>query len=109
MFGNYTFNLGLNLGRRPRPSVRQAADGAGGEPELRERRRDSGDAARRGIQTIDGFKTRTPFNYDTDLHADYAFRFGGTRRVVLLADMFNLFNLQRTTGYDRTRSPRSAR
>ncbi len=26
---------------------------------------------------------------------------GGTRRVVLLADMFNLFNVRRATGYDQ--------
>ena len=26
---------------------------------------------------------------------------GGTRRVVLLADLFNLFNVKRVTGYDQ--------
>src|SRR6266567_3628856 len=47
-----------------------------------------------GFQTVDGFKTRTPFEYNTSLHADYAFKFGG-QRLIVLADLFNLFNLQR--------------
>ena len=53
-----------------------------------------------GFQTIDGFKTRTPFEYNADLHADYGLKFGGSRRLVLLADVFNLFDLQRTIDYD---------
>jgi hypothetical protein len=36
------------------------------------------------------------------MHVDYAFKFKamGGNRLVVLADFFNLFNLQRTTGYD---------
>ena len=57
--------------------------------------------AARASRRSDGFKTRTPFTYDVNLHADYAFKMGGTRRVVLLADVFNLFNVRRATGYDQ--------
>jgi hypothetical protein len=99
VFGNYTFNMGLNLGlgltmNSGSPLTSLAANpnyGNGGEiPET-----PRGD----GFQTANGFQTRTPFEYDTSLHADYAFKFGG-QRLVVLADVFNIFNLQRVTNYD---------
>ena len=52
-----------------------------------------------GIETIDGFKTRTPFEYQLDAQASYNLRFGD-RRITLLADAFNLFNLRRTIDYN---------
>ena len=99
LFGNYTFNMGLNLGlgltmNSGAPLTELAANpnyDSGGEIPVTPR----GD----GFQTSDGFKTRTPFEYNTDVHADYAFKFGG-QRLIVLADVFNLFNLQRTIGYD---------
>ncbi len=54
-----------------------------------------------GFQTVDGFKTRSPFESSVNAHVDWGVRVGGPRRrIVLLADVFNLFNQQRTTGYD---------
>jgi outer membrane receptor protein involved in Fe transport len=53
-----------------------------------------------GIQTTDGFKKRTPIEYQTDLHGDYAFNLGGGRRLVVLADIFNLFNQRRVLDYE---------
>jgi hypothetical protein len=53
-----------------------------------------------GFQTVDGFKTRTPWEYYPDLHVDYAFGHLDTRRLVLLADIFNFLNLKRTLAYD---------
>ncbi len=53
-----------------------------------------------GIQTVDGFKTRTPFQSDFDLQAAYDFKLGGNRRLTVLADIFNLFNQQIVTNYD---------
>lgn len=52
-----------------------------------------------GMLTADGTATRTPVEVALDLHADYAFRFG-TRRLTLLADVFNLLNRQSATNYD---------
>jgi hypothetical protein len=52
-----------------------------------------------GIQTVDGFKTRTPVEMAVDFHTDYNFQFG-TRRVTLLADIFNLFNRRAALNYD---------
>ena len=53
-----------------------------------------------GFLTADGFRTRAPFQYDTNLHVDYGFRIGGNRRIVLLADVFNLLNTQRIYDYN---------
>jgi hypothetical protein len=52
-----------------------------------------------GMQTMDGFRKRTPTEAAINFHADYAFG-GSIRRVVLLADIFNLGNLQRVVGYN---------
>jgi hypothetical protein len=100
VFGNYTFNMGLNLGlgltmNSGKPLTALASNPNytnGGEIPMTPR----GD----GFQTADGFRTRTPFEYNTDVHADYGIRFGGHRRIVVLADVFNVFNLQRTIDYD---------
>jgi hypothetical protein len=53
-----------------------------------------------GIQTVDGFRTRTPFEYVVDLHADYTIKLAREQRVVLLVDAFNLFDRQAATNYD---------
>jgi hypothetical protein len=54
-----------------------------------------------GFDTNDGFRDRAPADAQVDLHADYTLRFGGDRqRVLLLADVFNLFNRQAATDYD---------
>jgi hypothetical protein len=54
-----------------------------------------------GFETVDGFKTRSPFESSVNAHVDWSLRLGGDRRrIVLLADIFNVFNQQRTTGYD---------
>jgi len=52
-----------------------------------------------GFETVDGFQTRTPFEFQVDLQGSYNFRFGG-RGITLLADAFNLFNLRRTIDYN---------
>jgi len=56
-----------------------------------------------GIQTIDGFKTRTPFQKNVDLQASYNIRLGGTnaRKLTVLADVFNVFNWQTVQMYDQ--------
>jgi len=100
LFGNYTFDMGLNVGTgfvvtSGRPLTALAANpsyaSAGEIPES---------VRGAGFQTADGFMTRTPFLYDLSLHADYAFRFATQRRVVLIADVFNVLNSQRVTDYN---------
>jgi hypothetical protein len=53
-----------------------------------------------GIQTVDGFKKRTPVLSPVDLQASYDMPVGDSRRVTLLAEVFNLFNQQRPVDYD---------
>jgi hypothetical protein len=53
-----------------------------------------------GVQTADGMKKRTPAQVDLDFHVDYHLAFGA-RRLVLLADVFNLADLQRATAYNQ--------
>jgi hypothetical protein len=52
-----------------------------------------------GMQTIDGFKERAGADLSFDLHGDYTVSFGG-RRILLLADAFNLFNRRAALYYD---------
>jgi hypothetical protein len=51
-----------------------------------------------GIETPDGFRERADTQFDVNLHADYSFSFG-SQRLVLIADVFNLFNTQYATSY----------
>ena len=55
-----------------------------------------------GMDTVDGFLENTDNDTLVDLHADYAIKMGGNsaRRLILLADVFNVFNDQDPTWYD---------
>jgi len=53
-----------------------------------------------GIETVDGFRRRSPAEVILDLHLEYAFKLGGTRRLALLADVFNLLNRRDPITYD---------
>ena len=100
VYGNYATNFGLNLGAGVQLSSGKPLTAMAANPyyenegEIPEGPRGS------GIQTVDGFKKRTPFTSDVNVHADYAIRLGQTQRVVLLADIFNLFNQQNALDYD---------
>jgi hypothetical protein len=98
IYGNYlwnNFNLGLGLnagsGRSLTALAGNPAYGNAGEIPLTLRGE--------GIETVDGFKERTPAEFTVDLHGDYGFEFGG-RRLMLLADVFNLFNRSIPLDYD---------
>lgn len=52
-----------------------------------------------GFQTSDGFRTRSPTELVVDLHLDYTLHLG-SRRLMLLADAFNLLNRQEPVAYD---------
>jgi len=100
VYGNYAFDMGLNLGvgfnlSSGKPLTNLAANpnyANGGEIPVT--------ARGAGIQTIDGFKTRSPFENQLDMQASYSLNLGGARKVTLLADVFNLFNTQRVTDYN---------
>lgn len=100
VFGNYAFPFGLNLGIGQVMNSGKPLTGLAANPNYTNGGEIPMTPRGEGIQTVSGFRKRTPFEYDTSVHADYAFRFGGSRRIVVLADVFNLFNLQRTTDFD---------
>lgn len=97
--GNYTFDNGLALGAWMRvnsgkPLTALASNPAyGNGGEIPEGPRGS------GIETVDGFMTRTDFETQVNLQASYSINMG-ERRLTLLADAFNLFNTRSTLDYD---------
>jgi len=100
VFGNYQFPIGINVGTgislsSGKPLTALAAHPVyGNSGEIPEGPRGS------GFETIDGFKTRTPFTYNAAVHIDYGLKIGKAQRIVVLADVFNLFNAQRALDYD---------
>ena len=110
LFGNYLFPWGLNLGVGLNLSSGKPLTPMAAEPELRPTAaRFPTRRAASGIQTVDGFKTRTPFQSQFDLQAAYNLKLGGRNRITLMADIFNLFNQQTILDYDNWTRPRSAR
>jgi hypothetical protein len=101
LYGNYAWTSGLNVGAgvnlsSGRPFTPFAANpNYGSDGEIPTAARGS------GIQTIDGFLKRSPFESQVDLQASYAIRTGGERRVTFLADVFNLFNQRRVLYYSQ--------
>jgi hypothetical protein len=100
LFANRTFG-GFNLGTAVnlssgKPLTPMAANpNYGSKGEIPEAQRGS------GIQTVDGFLKRTPFESQVDLQAAYALQTNGARRVTFLADVFNLFNERRVLNYNQ--------
>jgi hypothetical protein len=101
LYGNYAWNWGFNLGgglnlSSGKPLTPMAANpNYGSDGEIPTAPRGS------GIQTVDGFMKRTPFESQFDIQASYAVRMAGERRVTFLADVFNLFNQRRVTSYSQ--------
>jgi hypothetical protein len=106
VYGNYVTGIGVNLGLgftalSGTPLTALAANPVyDSDGEIPEAPRGS------GIDTVDGFRERTPWRTGIDLHADYAVApFGGDRRVLLLADVFNVFNRRAALDYDNYTEP----
>jgi hypothetical protein len=99
-YGNYVTPVGLNLGIgfnafSGTPLTPFAANPVyDSDGEIPEAPRGS------GIQTVDGFRDRTPWLTGVDLHADYGVPMGGNRRALLIGDVFNVFNRRAPLDYD---------
>jgi hypothetical protein len=98
LFGNYligNLNLGLGIngssGAPLTPLAPNPDYGNGGEIPTAPRGS--------GIQTVNGFMTRTPFTTEVDFQAAYSINLG-TRKLTLMADIFNLFDEQTVLNYD---------
>jgi outer membrane receptor protein involved in Fe transport len=102
VYGNYAFNFGLNAGLGVQMSTGKPLTPLAANPNINYQNGGEIPECARGcgIQTIDGFKERTPFLTNISAHVDYGFRLSGRQRVVLLADVFNLFNKQTVLDYD---------
>jgi len=101
VYGTYNMPVGLNLGLGLNLSSGAPLTALAANPNYQSPGEIPMTPRGAGMQTVDGFKTRTPFERVLNAHVDYVF--GGnmaTRRVVLLADIFNLFNTQSVTGYN---------
>jgi hypothetical protein len=100
LWGSYNVSSSLNLGAglwatSGRPLTAFAADPVLGRAgDIPEGPRGS------GIETEDGFKTRTPAYWSFDIHADYGFAVGGGR-LIFVVDVFNLLNSQDAIDYDQ--------
>jgi hypothetical protein len=99
LYANYAFsnlNLGMGLnagsGRRLTALAANPVYNNAGEIPLTLRGA--------GSQTQDGFLESTDKEILVDFHADYTFKFGDSQRLILLADVFNLFNDQDPLNYD---------
>jgi outer membrane receptor protein involved in Fe transport len=101
VFGNYAFPMGLGIGVGLNLSSGAPLTPLAANPnytnggEIPEAPRGS------GIQTVDGFKTRTPFQTDFSAQLSYVIKLGGNRNVTLLADVFNLFDSQTVLMFDQ--------
>jgi hypothetical protein len=101
VFGNYAFPMGLGIGVGLNLSSGAPLTALAANPnytnggEIPEAERGS------GIQTIDGFNTRTPFQTDFNAQLSYVIKLEGSCNVTLLADVFNLFDTQTVLMYDQ--------
>ena len=99
LFGNYSVTDNLGAGLSFNASSGKPLTALAGNPNYGNGGEIPTGPRGSGIETIDGFKTRTPFEVQVDAQVSYSIRFGD-RRLTLLADAFNLFNLKRATDYD---------
>ena len=102
VYGNYVFNFGLNAALGLQISSGKPLTPFAANPNINYQNGGEIPECARGcgIETVDGFKDRTPVLADISGHVDYGFRFTGTRRIVLLADIFNVFNMHTVLDYD---------
>jgi hypothetical protein len=97
VYGNYAFDMGLNLGLglsfgSGGPLTAMAAGPVYGRiPET---------PRGEGMETADGFAKRNPMTVNADFNASY-WKHLGSRRVGLLVDLFNLFDRRRVLDYNQ--------
>jgi len=102
VYGNYTWS-NLNLGAGFNYGTGRSLTGFVGNPIYASAGEIPLTLRGEGIETQDGFLRRSPREVQFDLHADYTFKMNDNQRVVVLADVFNLFNRQVATDYDNYR------
>jgi hypothetical protein len=53
-----------------------------------------------GLKTVDGFRDRTPWTHTFDVHVDFRLPLLGADNLMLVADLFNVFDTHEVTDYD---------
>jgi hypothetical protein len=101
LFGNYMFPVGFGVGLGMNLSSGAPLTPFAASPNYTNGGEIPTAARGSGIQTIDGFKTRTPVQSEVNLQASYRLKLGPARNVTLLADIFNLFDTQTVQAYDQ--------
>jgi hypothetical protein len=99
-FGTYSWNSGLSVGLGLNLSSGKPLTPLAANPNYTNGGEIPTAPRGSGIETIDGFRTRTPFESQVDLQASYNLKVAGTRSLTLTADIFNVFNQRRTLDYD---------
>ncbi len=102
LFGTYAFPMGINAALGIQMSSGKPLTPLAANPNINYQNGGEIPECPRGcgFETVDGFKERTPFMTDISGHVDYSLRFTGNRRIVFLADVFNLFNTHTVLDYD---------
>ena len=99
LFGTYKFDFGLNFGLGLIASSGVPLTGFAASPTTGNAGNIPEGPRGSGIETVDGFKTRTDAEAVVDLRLDYTFKIK-PGRMVLVADVFNLLDSQGPIMYD---------
>ena len=94
LFGNYAWPMGLSLGVGYTVTSGKPLTGLAANPNYTNGGEIPTTPRAAGIQTVDGFETRTPFVHELNAQAAYVIKAGGHKEITLLADVFNLFDTQ---------------
>lgn len=100
VFGNYLFGMGLGVGLGITGTSGKPLTALASHPNYGTDSEIPMTVRAAGFETVDGFRERTPSEWDVNMQASYSFRFAGERRITLLADAFNLFNVRRPIDYN---------
>ncbi len=100
VFGNYGFAMGLNVGLGVTGTSGKPLTALAAHPNYGNESEIPITARGEGFETVDGFRRRTPAEWDASVQASYSLNLAGGRRVTLLADAFNLFNMRRPIDYN---------
>jgi outer membrane receptor protein involved in Fe transport len=101
LYGNYMWDMGLNLGAGVNFSSGKPFTPMVANPYYSSAGEIPAAARGTGIETVDGFRKRSPFESQLDLQASWAVKRMGTKSLTFVADLFNAFNQRRITNYDQ--------
>jgi hypothetical protein len=99
VYGNYELN-GLNMALGINAGSGRSLTGFWANPAYTNPGEIPDNVRGSGVQTVDGFLTRTPFEFLVDAQLGYNFKVGQSQHLLVSVDVFNVFNSQKPTNYD---------